>query len=559
MTTFSHWIAIAYGNGVVKIYHTTTGALKLSLGPMDAIRAVGGSPDGSTLFCTHQENSITLWDIQTGGLIHDSTLTEGVQDIAISSKGHYLACRLSSGSIKVLEVANGVGDHTIWDSPLNTPFCWLQPEEQLVITDGLLVHIWDVVAGSIVHSFTVVDQQKGLGSIEKQKGVRTRKSERVTGMVYSQVHDRLAVIAHSKPLKGTVTIIHPQAATIFGVADFNEGLTCFSFSQTTGELVCGTQADGLWVLVVLEDQLGWVPQERLTWRHLELSHTVKCISSLPNGTVAVDSGNSGVKLLSLDNRYAQAPQLTLALTVSTFDQDRIVAFRSATHNFIQLLERSTMSNLMSISALDDPTIPLTTVLSASLQNRMVVRCIQGTDTVHLRLYRFGNIVPKWTIELSGQVSACGISQAGTWLLTFHHVGHATHICVWNTRNGQLQAKLLVDKFNSSPPHITFDSETRFHSHHDSYHVPYDLNFSPGADTTHPITRHKPQPWTVVQSIERQYEVESSREWVTSGSKRICWIPPGYIGLAEGDYYWVEPNILVMNGEDGTSRMFSFCL
>ena len=546
MTTFGHWIAVACYDGVVRIYHAVTGALKLSLGPMDAIRVVGGTPDGSTLFCVHQKNLITLWDIQTGGLIRNFALTKGFHGTDISLKGRYLACGFSSSPIKVLEVANEAQDLATPDSPPNSPFCWLEPEEQLVIADGLSVHIWDVVAGRIVRNFTVVGCKGRSGSEQGEIEIK----ERIFGMVYSQALDRLVVITES-PLGGGLTIIDPQAGRPLGLLEVPKNLTCFTLSRTTEDLVCGTRADGLSILNLSRWSLGW--------RHLKHPHTVKRISSLPNGTLAVDSGNSGVQLLSLDDRYARASHSTLALATSLLDQGRIVAFRSPTPDFVQLLETSTMSNLITIYTLSSFADPLAAVICASLENRTVVRYVWVDGNARLQLHRFGDEDPRWTVGADGSLLACGISPAGTRLVTFHRVESATRICVWDAGNGQLQAELSVNNLNSSPPYITIDSETRFYSHHDNYRVPYDLNISPGPHATHQIICHERQSWTsTVKPMKRRYEVDSSREWVVSGSKRICWIPPGYIGSTEGDYYWIGPNVLVMKGEGGASRMFSFC-
>ena len=555
MTTFGTWIAVACSDGVVRIYHAATGALRLSLGPMDTVEAVGGSPDGSTLFCAHQENSMTLWDIQTGGSIRDVTLTEGVQHIAVSLKGRYLACRVSSGSIKVWEVASVEGGTPIWNSPSSTPFCWVEPERQLVTAGRVSVHIWDVVAGSIVRSFAVVNQQDGSGSNRQKKGVETEGGKRISGVAYSQVHDRLAVITQSKPPQNTLTIIHLRAATILASLDFQEGLSCFTFSRTSEELVCGVRADALSTLDLSTRR----------WRHLKLPPTVKYVSSLPNGTIAVDSGNTGVQLLSLDNQDTRPSQSTLALAMSAFDQGRIITSHSTTDGSIQLLEASTMSNLITIPASDNSTNPLTSVLCASLKNRMVVRCLQRKDNVHLQLYEFlrwtgeadGPPPLRWTQEAEGRPSVCGISPAGTRIVTvtFHDSRHAASICLRGAKDGRVQAELSVDGFNSSPLHITFDSETRFYSHHNNYRVPYGFEIGHWGHT-HTVIRHEQQPWTV-ESSERRYEVDSSREWVVSGSERICWVPQGYIRSTEDGYLWVGSDDLVMLGEDGVLRKLTF--
>ena len=535
---------MACSDSAVKIYHAVTGALRLSLRPMDAVKLIRGSPDGSTLFCAHQENSISLWDVQTGGFIRVFTSTEGVQAIEVSSKGRYLACGFSSGHIKVLEVANGAENVITRDPPSKVPFCWLEPEEQLVIAYRLSVDIWDVVAGRVVRSFTISDCSRGPGRSRGEIGMK----ERISGMAYFQGLDRLAIITSASLSGGTITIIDPRVGTCSTLLAVLEAPTCFAVSRTTEELVYGMGADEISVLNI--------SGKLYIQRHLELPRTVKCISCLPNGTVAVDSGNSGVQLLSLDNRYACASRSTLALAVSTLDQGKIIALRSPTHGSIQLLETSTMSNPIAILASDDSTNRLAAVLCASLKNRMVVYHLQLGGNTKLQLFRFSNKDPEWTAETNGRLSAGVISPAGSVLVTFHEAGRTTRICVWDARGGQLQAELSVDNFDSSPPHITFDSEMRFYSNHKNYRVPYDHGFSLRTNTAHSIIRHERQPWTV-ESSTKQYEVDGSREWVVSGSERICWIPPGYIGSAEGDYCWAGSNVLVMIGEDGVLRALTF--
>ena len=548
MTAFGPWLAVACSDSVVRIYHAVTGALKLSLGPMDAVKLVRGSPDGSTLFCAHQENLITLWDVQSGGLIRPFTLTEGVQGIEVSSKGRYLACGFSSGYIMVFEVANGVEDVATRDSPSNAPFCWLEPEEQLVIAYRLSVDIWDVVAGRIVRSFVIRNCSRGPGHFRGEIGVK----ERIVGMAYLRGLDRLAIITSASPSGGTITIIDPRAGTCSILLAVLEAPTCFAVSRATEGLVYSMGADELSILNISEKQFNQ--------RRLELSRTVKRVSCLPNGTVAVDAGNSGVQLLSLDNRYARASDSTLALTMSTLDQGRIIAFRSPTHDSIQLLETSTMSDLTTISAPDDPTIPLATLLCASVKSRTAVYFHQLGDSVNMQLFKFDTKAPKWTVETNGRLKASGISPAGTWLVTFHEARSGTRICGWNRRNGWLQVELLVDGLDSSPPRITFASEMLFYFNYDNYSVPYEiieLPLTEGA-TYHTIVVHdERRPW-IAESRKGQYEVDENCEWVVRGSERICWIPPGYTRLIEGGYCWAGPENLVMLGEDGVLRKLTFC-
>ena len=116
MTTFSHKIAAACDDDTVAIYDSVTGVLQLSLNPENPIQSVAGSPSGSILFCAHKAPSITVWDIQTGGIIHTFILDRNAEEIAVSLMGRYLACGLSDGSVEVLGVANKMEGAAVWSN-----------------------------------------------------------------------------------------------------------------------------------------------------------------------------------------------------------------------------------------------------------------------------------------------------------------------------------------------------------------------------------------------------------------------------------------------------------
>ena len=143
------------------------------------------------LFCTHRESpSITLWDIQTGGLVHTFTLTMEATDTAISLNGRYLACGLSDGTVNTWEVANRTGGPAFESGSLIACLCWLAPEEQLMVVNGASLHIRDIASGSVL-----------ICSFEMQGPVR--------GAAYSQKLDRLAIVT-SSGAESSITIINPQ-------------------------------------------------------------------------------------------------------------------------------------------------------------------------------------------------------------------------------------------------------------------------------------------------------------------------------------------------------------
>jgi len=168
MTTIGRRIAAACDDGTVSIYDSVTGVLRLSLNPEHPVELVTGSPDGSILFCAHQwKPSVTLWDVQTGGLIHTFMLGSHVENTAISLEGRYLACGLLDGSVHVWEVATRTECPPFGDGFPVMHLRWLAPEEQLVVVNLASLCIWDVVTGKTLYTLRMLDQVWGTAYSQK--------------------------------------------------------------------------------------------------------------------------------------------------------------------------------------------------------------------------------------------------------------------------------------------------------------------------------------------------------------------------------------------------------
>ena len=522
MTTFGHRIAAACDDGRVGIYDSITGVLRLSLTPPNPVQAIRGSPDGSVLFCAHKASSITAWDMQTGGPVHTFVLEWGAEDIAVSLEGRYLACGFSDGSVGVWKVADKMGDVVIEIGSLVTHFCWLEPETWLAVSRGASVHIRDVVTGEVLRELTM-----------EHPPYR---------MVYSQKLEQLAIMA-CFTRQSTVTILNPQMDTPTVSHSIGESLSCFAFSQTTEELVCGMETHGLHVFNISTHE----------WRHIEYPDTATYISSLPNGTVVANFADSGIQLLSLDEGYTPSQQSSAsALTVHTFDQGKIISIFSTSRDSIVFLKPSTMSQLLTIPVRKVRAIiaDRNYVLCASLENRVAVYCYEEGGRGYMELWELDGGGLRWAVETGGLPSVGGISPEGNWIVTFRDVENQTLISMWDAR---ARDGLLVKELRTDPIHpleVTFDSETRFYSHHDTYRIGYGWSdrpceISPSRSRLAPIERS-----------QRHYAVDDTYEWVVADSKRICWIPPGYMGSVQPNYCWAGYS-LVMAGQDGTLRKLDF--
>ena len=523
-------IAAACDNGTVGIYDSVTGVLRSSLSPPHPVQAMTGSPDGSILFCTHRENpSITMWDIQTGGLVHTFTLMTEATDTAVSLNGRYLACGFSDGTVNIWKVAKRTGGPAFRRRSAITCLCWLAPEEQLVVATGESAYIRDFATGRVlVH-------------------IPDMKSP-ICGVVYSQKFNLLAVIASSG---AKVSIVDAQTGKSPAPCCFRQELSCFAFSQTTKVLICGAKTRGLEVL-----NIGPKPK----WTYFNFLPMITSVSTLSNGIVVANVAGSGIQLLRLDKGYTPSQQpIPPRLSVHPLDKGRIIAVVPTDGDRVILVETATMSQVLAIPTQKNPSAPTdrTVILCASLEKKIAVNCFAEGGKAYLQLWTFFPRSPRWTAQVDEPPSAGGISPACTRLVTFHCARSRSDAHIWDVHNGGLLARLDVG-WSPPPLDITFDSEDTFHVYHDTYGTKYVITTSLESGTPiHSICcLEKASPGG--QAWEREYYVDDGREWVTvvGGSQRVCWIPPGYIGSDQASHCWAGSS-LVMAGQDGTLRRLTF--
>ena len=80
---------IAACEDIVNIYDAITFVLQQSLCAPETVTKIQDSTDGSMLFFAHSF-SVTMWDVQTGGLIHTFTTQSKINDFAVSATGGHI-------------------------------------------------------------------------------------------------------------------------------------------------------------------------------------------------------------------------------------------------------------------------------------------------------------------------------------------------------------------------------------------------------------------------------------------------------------------------------------
>ena len=336
-------------DGTVHIQDSDTGVLRLSLRPEFPILEMTGLPDGSLLVCTHKGHpSITLWDIQTGGLVHTFILKGEAKGTAVSLTGRYLACNTSRTTVSVWETASRAQTPVPFGKFKGHNPCWLAPEELIMVRDWTSVYIRNVLTkGPPVHKFDMP----------------------VHSVFYSQILDRLVIVHPYRSGGNPFTILDVKKGTSSALHTSGKRLSCIALSQTTTQLVCVGEGPGL--------ETVDISTGRRT--HFDFSTTMTSVATLSDGAVVANVRDSGIQLLRLDQKDASPRQPTPpSLIVYSFDEGRIIAVVPTTGDCVTVLETATMSQVLSIPGQKDPLVTTdhTTVLDASLEHKVAVRRFQ---------------------------------------------------------------------------------------------------------------------------------------------------------------------------------------
>ena len=524
-------IAAASDDGTVRIYDSVTGVLRLSLRPKQPTLEMKGLLDGSLLVCLHKSRHlITLWDIQTGGLVHTFALSSGAKRIAVSLNGRYLASESRERGVDVWETACRT------KYPPTKQFsgwgpCWMAPEELIMVVRWKSMYILDLATGRLpVHEFSI--------------------SGSVHSAVYSQVFDRLVIMCSDPHGGNSFTIHDTKTGTSSTLHSGGEPLTSIAFSQTTKQLVCG-KARGL--------ETVDISTGRRT--PFDFPATVTSISTLSNGTVVANVPGSGIQLLSLEQGHAPPRKPTPpALTVYPLDRGRIIATFLKTDDFVILLETATMSQVLSIPTrkILSVTADNTLTLDASLEHKIAAHYVAEGDKGYLQVSELPHLRPRWTLPAKELPSAVKLSPACTRLVTFHNGRSRSSVRVWDAYDGRQLAWMSIDNPHAPRPlDITFDSEDRFYLYDSIHREPHVIKtaFQTGNSNTHFITRCAKERLDE-HVLGKHYSLDDGHEWVVCGSRRICWVPQGYIGSAPASHCWAGSS-LVMVGRDEILRKLTF--
>ena len=145
-------IAVCEDHHTVNVYDGVTGVLKLSLNTPRAVTKAEDSSDGSLFFFAHRyAREITMWDTQTGGLIHTFTTSFDIGDIGISMNGKHLASCSPATTFRFWEVESKCGGSRFLDKPV-VCMRWMEAEDQIALALEEAIVILELTNGRTLHT-----------------------------------------------------------------------------------------------------------------------------------------------------------------------------------------------------------------------------------------------------------------------------------------------------------------------------------------------------------------------------------------------------------------------
>ena len=537
ITTSGHWIVTACED-VVNIYDAVTGVPQQPLHAPEPITKIQGLPDGSTLFFAHCL-SMTMWDVQTGGLTHTFTTQSKINDIAVSTTGGHVACGSSDGfvsfwNIHTKEEGKGFGD----PQPVIT-LCWLSPEELAVATQNTL-YIHDIVGNYTLD--------------------RLFMSGHVWGMVYL-VDEREFLVGTSQPgdqeLCTLESIKYTLLKELVGLSTPTKEFVEWTSGQgwegweppappPPGQLVHPTLVDEEIVCITPPTGVRLFNTRSRCWTdgHQLLSTVTSVAISLNRNLVVQDKDYIQIFPIDVLTR-GKADQNHKHLShIYPLGKSHIICILQ-TKGDIVLFDLETLTEQPPFSR-------------ASFGDGLVV----GFDvSLAMRVWQTGIPLSEWTVGAQEDALLSSLSPECTRVVTVYG-SPRRELRVGDACDGTTLANLSLGDGDFGPGEVydlTFDSETRFYLRIDGpgrhIQIPCDVIASRSGHYPHTIYKGEPVPLSEPRATP-PYALDAGCEWVLDAeSRKICWVSPGNVRRGNGGHFWVGPS-LVMVGDDGVVRKLS---
>jgi hypothetical protein len=547
---------VAACEDITNIYDAITFVLRQSLHVPETITKIQGSPDGSTLFFAHS-HSITMWDVQTGGLTHTFTTRCEVNDIAVSTTGDHIACGSSDGSVTFWNTHTKVEGEGFWNSEPVVTILWLSIRELVVATQGT-VYTHDIVDGETLGRLSI--RGRVWGMVRSPFGgdeflVGTLRSSEGTGW-----HSNFLRITAPKQER-TSEVLVPNLLSM-QPPPAPKLLSTQPLARPGEELSSPTLAGGAVAWITLPR--GVRSFDIGSWDSMDdplLLDTATSVAVSLNRNIVAQTEDS-LQIFTFDvlrNRGARNDARTSH--VYPLGGKHIVCLLQPDRH-LTILELGTLrklhlndytSFLLSLPINQPPSV------RASFSRGLVAEF--GIPVV-MQAWQSGTPLPEWAEGEDEDPPLSGLSPDCTRIVTFYG-SPRWELRIKDAKDGTILANLPLGDASlemGKVYDVIFDSRTRFHLKIDGpgqhVQIPYDILPSPSGPHAHMITKGEPVALSGPREIP-PYTLDANCEWVVDAeSRKICWIPPANVRRGNGGHFWNGLS-LIMVGGDGVVRKVSF--
>ena len=571
IATFIHGIVSACGN-IVDIYDAVTGVLRQSLCAPEIVAKIQHSPDGSMLFFAHL-SSVTMWDIQTGGLIRTFTPQSKISDIAVSTT--HLACGLFDGSVIFWNVFTNVEEgKCFWSGDPVVAIHWLSAQEFAVLNQNTL-SIQNVDIGRTSDWLQIPGNVWGMVHLDGKGEFLVGTSQPNQGVAQEE---RIFMAIKYIPLKQNNQSLDSECLEPNWVEYWQRGRGLpgpkLEYSEFSGqfihlwqssahsqrllnptvihkEIVCITPPNG--VQSFNSDTKDWA-------NNPPLLGTAASVAMSSNRNLVVQTKDS-IQIFSIDVLASGETHNNVHLShVYPLGENYIICVLQSTRN-LTLFKLETMQEIhphntsQLKSFLIDQSVSPGALFGSGLASEF------GVSEV-VEMWQSGTPLPElteatqedpplhgWSPERTRVIKVYGSPR---WELRIQDQKEGFALVSLPLEGGDFGAGDIYD--------ITFDSETRFHLKINKldWHVQIscDVIPLPSGGYSHTINKGEAVPLSQPRAIP-PYTLDANCEWVLDAkSRRVCWISPSDIRRGSGGHFWAGLS-LVMVGGDGVVRKVTF--
>jgi hypothetical protein len=539
---------VAACEDIVDVYDAVTFTLRQSLRAPETVTKIQGSPDGSTLFFAHS-HSITMWDLQTGGLTHTFTTRSKTTDIAVSMTGGRIACGSSDGSVAFWNTHTKKEGKGFGNGQPVVTICWLSPVELAVATQGTvyICDIRNITTGKTSISCSIPGRVWGIVYSPLDGGellVGAWQSSEETGQESPYLKVTKLIEGHPWTLSREEAVLERQQGMHLG--------RVLNPTFVGTEIVCITPPSG--VQSFDPRSLKWTGNPPL------LDGATSVAISLDRNLVA--QTKDSIQIFALDVLTSGEARNDIRPShVYPLGEKHIVCLLQPTRR-LALFELEALRQLHlddDTSTLGSPPTNQSPSARTSFNHGLVAEF--GVSVV-IQAWRSGTPLPEWTEAADEDPPLSGLSPDRTRVVTFYG-SPRKEIRVKDARDGTMLANLLLgddDLGMGEVYDLIFDSETRFHLKIDGpgrhIQIPHDIIASPSGPHSHTVIKGEPMPLSESR-VTPSYSLDANCEWVVdANSRKICWISPGDVRRGNGGHFWAGLS-LVMVGDDGVVRKLTF--